>query len=1166
MRYLDNMEKTVLQRIDSLHGARECHGAIGRVRCAIKLLLLYATFGIHRAYILLAKSPSHSFSQLHSPDEKGRWNVSYTDHLRFRVRMRVYALGTVVSLVASVALTISVIQLNGDSTTTYALTIVETMPTEEELEFDETPEPVEPAAQESQEEDVSPTFSSQSAQPTPFFATNSFSSAATNTISVTTTNALGAGSLAESLNTANASAATDLNRIQFTVAGTYTLPAEQVAVRRVAFSNTSGGRVVIDGSGLAASDSCLNFGSGANNSTVAGVQLINCPTGITVSDADDVTIENISITGGVTGIAVDTNSDDTVIGSVTIGQNDLGAAGALSGDGIALKGNGGEISNSVIGNTENAVSVSAQNVEVTKNYLGTSKNGDDLGNTSNGVVVSGSATDTIIGPSNVIANNAEYGVEIKDTSNTRITITQNDYSDNTLGNIEITDGANGNVRSPKVSTATSAVVTGTRAESGSAIEVYADGAYVAKTTSIASDGSWSVDVSGAYGVGADVTALHTDSAGNTSVFSNAVVASSAGDAFTVETAVEASQNTATLTISNQEKASVTLRYGTGANELNTTLTRSSLKKTHTLELEELRANTTYYYRVIAENGSGETVKTSTLSFTTGSNTPVLTSLRGDFSVVTQPESLTFEGSVNGATKSYFRFEDPSSGETIAACETQDHVCTLPFTLDIGEYDVFFDSTTQESITTESSDVHRLVVSPPFVTGVLTADARSEDYFTRVVFSDTVSLIGLAPENSDITVTVAGEEIDTAAIERTSNITFRADFNLGSLLRGQDYLVEVHFTDPETGKTVSESLYYPIKYATPVVEPQVSGIGTTYSLGETARATVVAGANDTLTVTDNGVGYFSAPLTEIAGTTQGQASFSLPTNIVGPRTITIQTTNAIGLSSSIQRFTYTVVDPAPVTPIETTETNEAIPENRDDDVQIENERDDLSDPDDRSRLKTRLNNLLRSTLVIEARRLTVDADGNTVEDDALEQNVNGDVVLRSQRTIGLRPSTWFDFGSTNSVDVLQFSGVSEPFATITLTIFSDPIIQVTEADDNGAWKMNVAVSDLPEGQHTAFLRSESRGVESDEVEIARFVVVQEQQLSNTSWILIANIIVALVIISIMITIRIQHYKEEKRMKTVRSKRTPITPEDLVTEIRSKQSEDDDDDDLHSALGV
>ncbi|PIW37044.1 MAG: hypothetical protein COW24_02150 [Candidatus Kerfeldbacteria bacterium CG15_BIG_FIL_POST_REV_8_21_14_020_45_12] len=177
------------------------------------------------------------------------------------------------------------------------------------------------------------------------------------------------------------------------------------------------------------------------------------------------------------------------------------------------------------------------------------------------------------------------------------------------------------------------------------------------------------------------------------------------------------------------------------------------------------------------------------------------------------------------------------------------------------------------------------------------------------------------------------------------------------------------------------------------------------------------------------------------------------------------------------------------------------------------------------IKSRLEEENFESLNIELTESQTDpVTGELISSGVVEPNQAGVRVMRKQVSIGL-PSLSELFSGKAPVQVeqkVELTGRAEPYSKAKLAIFSDPIVKVTRADDTGEWVLNVDVNELPEGEHTAYFQSESRGVASDEIEIARFVVVEEQHISNTTWIFIINMVVAMVLLVVVISMQIRKH--------------------------------------------
>ena len=68
-------------------------------------------------------------------------------------------------------------------------------------------------------------------------------------------------------------------------------------------------------------------------------------------------------------------------------------------------------------------------------------------------------------------------------------------------------------------------------------------------------------------------------------------------------------------------------------------------------------------------------------------------------------------------------------------------------------------------------------------------------------------------------------------------------------------------------------------------------------------------------------------------------------------------------------------------------------------------------------------------------------------------------------------------------------------------------------------MTVPADTLEPGKHTASLQTESQGVVSESVEIANFVIVEDQKLSNTTWVVIINVFIAALILILVLGIQL-----------------------------------------------
>jgi len=191
----------------------------------------------------------------------------------------------------------------------------------------------------------------------------------------------------------------------------------------------------------------------------------------------------------------------------------------------------------------------------------------------------------------------------------------------------------------------------------------------------------------------------------------------------------------------------------------------------------------------------------------------------------------------------------------------------------------------------------------------------------------------------------------------------------------------------------------------------------------------------------------------------------------------------------------------------------------------------------------LNSYLRSELQI----LPAEQEGNALY-LVTEKTADNQPVLTVSQEVGLETSPALT-NTLNSVlrifgfqqfkqteNVLIFRGTTIPYATVKLTIFSDPIVKIAQADADGRWTMTVAADSLPPGDHSAYVQTSYGEATSDEVQIARFVVVQQERLSNTTWLFIINLGVILVVLLAAIFLQLR-----KRTQLLEIKKTAIPVE-------------------------
>jgi hypothetical protein len=269
-----------------------------------------------------------------------------------------------------------------------------------------------------------------------------------------------------------------------------------------------------------------------------------------------------NVISGNGGAAIEISHDTLTVNNQVIGNyigTDLAGTGAKSA--ITYNGQWGVhiedgasnnlVSGNIIGNSRlGGVKIEAYdtiNNQVTGNRIGIGTDGNVIGNSQYGVLITIHASRSIIGPDNIIANNPE-GIQIPNADNDFNTITRNSIYGNAGRGIDLQpldatnpnvndagdgdSGANEQLNSPVLSSATPFEVRGTACAEAIVpkpciVEVFAAdrgaGAYGQGKTFLGSaqtgaNGSFSVALSVQPNVGDFVTTTATDANGNTSEF------------------------------------------------------------------------------------------------------------------------------------------------------------------------------------------------------------------------------------------------------------------------------------------------------------------------------------------------------------------------------------------------------------------------------------------------------------------------------------------------------------------------------------------------------------------------------------------------------------------------------------------------------------------------
>lgn len=614
--------------------------------------------------------------------------------------------------------------------------------------------------------------------------------------------------------------------------------------------------------------------------------------------------------------------------------------------------------------------------------------------------------------------------------------------------------------------------------------------------------------------------------------------------------------------------------------------------------------------------------------------PTLVSLKDRYTITAKPADLVFSGLYQGFSDSaVFVLQNHETGASVDQCTvsassassgntTRSGSCALSDTLSLGHYNVLFHSVATEKGRSllSAPATTQLLVTRPRAVSVFTTDTRSAAFRDRITVSAQNTVGGLGPAGSVARVSIDDQLVGQATFASSTSISWTYALDMTPFTRGRNYVLKVRFYDATTDKEIrNTAIVYPFRYANPVTVPVIPGLSSSVEQYDTLDVGVLGGSGHLLTVREGDAVLARVSIDKDPSGVLAHADVTLPTGRVGSHTITLQSEDATGLVSGEKTYTYTVsapvVEEEGVIEEESDETDETPVDSSDegggivihdggsDEPDSSDETDDSDTPattdseeevipeewsapakdaTEKKTIKTRLNKKLK-TVVTTGQIEIYDADGTKITERPIEKNAAGDTVLRKKSSVGLAPVTLpWQQEEPREQEVVTFTGEADPYALVTIEIRSDPIVKVTRADANGKWTLTVPVDAIPEGEHTAYVQTESKGVQSEQVEIAKFVVIEEKRISNTTWIFIINIVIALLVLTAAIVLQIRHRHRVGNGRTSVSG-LPASATNAVSSVLSTKTgpastlstivpptqtapPDSKPPDIHSALGV
>jgi parallel beta-helix repeat protein len=94
------------------------------------------------------------------------------------------------------------------------------------------------------------------------------------------------------------------------------------------------------------------------------------------------------------------------------------------------------------------------------------------------------------------------------------------------------------------------------------------------------------------------------------------------------------------------------------------------------------------------------------------------------------------------------------------------------------------------------------------------------------------------------------------------------------------------------------------------------------------------------------------------------------------------------------------------------------------------------------------------------------------------------------------------------------------------VYSDPVIKMAQVDKDGRWTITIPLELIPPGEHTAFAQTEVNGTKSQQVELAKFAVEEKVKLSKTTWLVIINVAIAMLLLLTAIIVQMIRNKRTR----------------------------------------
>lgn len=472
-------------------------------------------------------------------------------------------------------------------------------------------------------------------------------------------------------------------------------------------------------------------------------------------------------------------------------------------------------------------------------------------------------------------------------------------------------------------------------------------------------------------------------------------------------------------------------------------------------------------------------------------------------------------------------------------ESQNGVFNInfPFWPDAGEYQLRAIAETNDVLSDEVTK--NIYLTPNEYVAALTTDVHDTNYVKRLFYNDTISLAGLVAEGQ--TITVNGQP---ATIKQPCTETCSWYIELTNLPTG----INTFNIQYSSGNNIIQTTTYLARRDLPAITPSVVSHENLASFNKAPLLVLIGHANDDLLIYD---AYKNLIKTEKIGTDGVYKFNTAPYITYGKNTFNFRARENAKYSSFANFSFYLtrplsyiapvatpvtkpIIEPETITPIN----NEQIIPPVQNEQEVVNEiinkyqQDQINQPP----LASELYLTSAKTILNEAQKLALkNLLANYIENKTQISPLNivdNKLQFTTTQTYTISSLWQMLLGNdvANNNDQLIISGqipedqLNNLPAYAIVTIYSDPVVKIAQADVTGKWTMTIPLAMLPQGDHTAFAQTEVNGVKSDQIEIAKFVVKKETKLSQTTWLIIGNVIFVIVII--LIAIFLQALKNKK----------------------------------------